>query len=477
MSIFGKLLGWKNTVMSHPAMDVYRRFVRPALGIIAATTDIGISKNKGEAVTANALYLPALMAVRNRRGLIAFAIPSVSYALGRTAGHYLLPHKGEQERVLPLSPITEATAPAFSALPETGMAPEQRHALTDFGSAWLGPVVSLAAVGGTSFASSAAGGSFGSGFAAGLGGATFGWMMGGAQGAVIGGVAGSALGAALGGYLRRERNERIDTKKSALKWFTVSLAIDTAKDIAMMGFVRGGLLYGPARGGLEKVFGADRLAAGFKFLTGRDYRGPTGLAFNLTDLPWMQKITAKMQPRTVKSIAAAFGNPYLLGELEAAGGLEALSKSRIAKAMGKDILAGLPLAVVGGALGYWYAHRKRRNKPVNAIKAHDAGRWGREQTFASGDFEPGSSVKDLLRMTSRVFAGIGSQFLALPGRISRFARVLSTLGKETVAGAYRFLRERTPARSCVIVLLRNSLVQSLRRRMSALCPSGQHRAP
>ena len=32
-----------------------------------------------------------------------------------------------------------------------------------------------------------------------------------------------------------------------------------------------------------------------------------------------------------------------------------------------------------------------RNKAPNAFKAHDAGRWGRETTFASGDFLPGSS--------------------------------------------------------------------------------------
>jgi hypothetical protein len=37
----------------------------------------------------------------------------------------------------------------------------------------------------------------------------------------------------------------------------------------------------------------------------------------------------------------------------------------------------------------------RRNKPVNPIKGHDAGHWGRDQIFASGDFEPGSSYKNI----------------------------------------------------------------------------------
>ena len=43
------------------------------------------------------------------------------------------------------------------------------------------------------------------------------------------------------------------------------------------------------------------------------------------------------------------------------------------------------------------------NKPVNPIKGHDAGRWGREQTFASGDFKPGSSHIRFAGRLGRIF--------------------------------------------------------------------------
>lgn len=56
---------------------------------------------------------------------------------------------------------------------------------------------------------------------------------------------------------------------------------------------------------------------------------------------------------------------------------------------------GLASARLEVERGWKAGQRLFANRPRVSIKGHDAGRWGRETTFASGDFEPGSSWKGL----------------------------------------------------------------------------------
>jgi len=55
---------------------------------------------------------------------------------------------------------------------------------------------------------------------------------------------------------------------------------------------------------------------------------------------------------------------------------------------------------------------KRFNKAKNPIKGHDSGHWGRDKTFASGDFEPGQSVRWIYRAME---AGVSKEAIAEAG--------------------------------------------------------------
>ena len=68
------------------------------------------------------------------------------------------------------------------------------------------------------------------------------------------------------------------------------------------------------------------------------------------------------------------------------------------------VVPGLVYGLIRGT-GYTFFGR---NKAVNPIKAHDAGRWGREQTFASGDFEPGSSLKSMFGVLRNPIKSLGN---------------------------------------------------------------------
>ncbi len=91
---------------------------------------------------------------------------------------------------------------------------------------------------------------------------------------------------------------------------------------------------------------------------------------------------------------------------------------------------------------------QERNKPVNPIKGHDAGHWGRETAFASGDFEPGSSWKGLWRGLRKgiksIWSGtraVGRGIVALPGMTKRSLKVTTTLLGESARETRHFLKK------------------------------------
>jgi hypothetical protein len=89
-------------------------------------------------------------------------------------------------------------------------------------------------------------------------------------------------------------------------------------------------------------------------------------------------------------------------------------------------------AYFGGRLGWEYISSS--NKAVNPIKGHDAGRWGREQTFASGDFKPGAS------WVGGIFKTLGRLFTRAPkaqwGKITETVQPLVALEKGKTAAQF-----------------------------------------
>ena len=90
----------------------------------------------------------------------------------------------------------------------------------------------------------------------------------------------------------------------------------------------------------------------------------------------------------------------------------------------------------------------RSNKAPNAIKGHDKGHWGREQTFKDGDFEPGSSwIKDAIKR-GVAWDKIGKAALELRApskellqivQTSRLEQLYASGGTEAVTKAIRSL--------------------------------------
>jgi hypothetical protein len=111
-----------------------------------------------------------------------------------------------------------------------------------------------------------------------------------------------------------------------------------------------------------------------------------------------------------------------------------------AKARKMGIQAGLGMGVIGMSAAYGNLFSDR-NKPVNPIKGHDAGHWGREQTFAFGDFQPGESWKGIF---GKIWAGtraVGRGMAAAPGMIGRTLRTSKVIALEMSRETRHFIKK------------------------------------
>lgn len=115
--------------------------------------------------------------------------------------------------------------------------------------------------------------------------------------------------------------------------------------------------------------------------------------------------------------------------------------SEYAKRYPGRIAKGIGLGLVGlgvfGAISYLTLKSIFSNKAANPIKGHDAGHWGREQTFASGDFEPGSSWKGLFGAIGKIFKSGIELFRSgvFKYRMAKATRLYSGLLEKSLAGA------------------------------------------
>ena len=128
--------------------------------------------------------------------------------------------------------------------------------------------------------------------------------------------------------------------------------------------------------------------------------------------------------------------------------------------------------VAGRSLGYLISgHRYKEdedkglgykvNQAVNAFKGHDAGHWGRDQTFAGGDFIPGHSFvgnafKDVAEFSSLLLGELGAATRVTP-LLSKVKDISKVYGpsikylpqqikwgvKDTLSDTSRFLRRGT----------------------------------
>lgn len=267
---------------------------------------------------------------------------------------------------------------------ERGFAPAMRQSHSAFGSGWQGLAASAKAILKTD-AGKALGGAIGLGVAIGVGtgdfgtgynaatsavgGAAIGYLKGGMGGAMIGMVGGAVGGTAI--------NKTVEKFGGTVgEAFVGGVTTSVAASLAMAGMLRGGLFYKSIRAGMKGMGASTEVfAKAFKAQGMKDPLGPTGLAVNPSDMfrslsanaselgigPSVQKALSKVSgyldksPRAKKYFDAAFGSPKLIEAAEKVGGAENITTSGFAKAIGQDILEGLPVGLATSAVSLPFA--------------------------------------------------------------------------------------------------------------------------
>lgn len=269
----------------------------------------------------------------------------------------------------------------ISGLHHKGMAGANRSKNTDFGSGYQGLDKSVAL-----------------GLAFGVAGKSlYGW-----KGAILGKMLGMGIGYGMSALEKHVSEQKQSWLGSTIKYGSIAFTYDLLFDIGLVGLARGGALL-PERAAdwLAKT----KFGRSFERATGRSVASPTGLLFKFSDLFRNYKPTSEfgkqfepMVRRLVKFSDPILLNPALVERIEKAGSLGAISKSKLVKGMAVNAFKAIPAAVIFGLVSAGVSQLWHRNKAPNEIKGHDAGHWGRERTFASGDFEPGSSwIRDAIK--------------------------------------------------------------------------------
>lgn len=297
----------------------------------------------------------------------------------------------------------------IEGLNERGLAAQMRKNMTDFGSGYQGLKAGLGAAGdyfkkfmkseaghltavslGLGIATGMVTNSFGTGyntFTGGLGGASLGFLKGGFRGA----LGGLAVGAVIGGG----SNEVLQAAGAGTvgSAFLAGITSSVASSLMMAGSLRGGLFYKTQLAPLETLFNKkaggeipDSIWKEFEMMLGHDPRGPQGFATNATDMAtsmvraygkedtWYGRAInwVDRSPRVKGVIDASLGSPRLIEAANKAGGGDKMAWGDIGKAVGWDVVEGIPVglgfAAIGGATAAVQQPRRKRERRGHSRK-------------------------------------------------------------------------------------------------------------
>ena len=448
---YEQLVATKKRIMESKIMRTWRSYGRPLWALAIGAADIAISENKTAAMMGVGAGFLGTLAVRSRTGILAYGIPTVAYGIGRAVGHFLSakpdPHESPITKQLTTN-VPVVTIPGkddnyntISGLSEQGMAAASRPAY-GFGSGWRGQGAKNQETENK---------------------LTFGRVMSYINSALLigaagltgydrfripGAIAGAAIGAgivfgteALKPDMAGEKSLGKTLWSGALEGFKLS----AFGSMMASSFMRGAFL--------ERVLGRRILgkAAAKQGLTADQFLIKRGAEFGLgaeeslaggiygTMSRGMRKGIESIIPgRKGKIIGLGmetqFGSPTMFDLMAKHGVIQKIPAKEFLVANIKDIFLGTAAGIVASAPFSLIAHPFKRNKPVNPIKAHDAGRWGREWTTRTvgSDFEPGASF---VGWVGRIFQSAGRGISRFPGivhRTLRTGKVLAfELGRET----------------------------------------------
>ena len=399
------------TITNSAIATQWKRWGKFAWAAPFAAADIAISEDKTAAIGANIADIGVALALRGKTGALPFILPAVAYGFTRL-GISTLTGKGEitggtriSQRIA--SEVITAAEPNQPIIPIKGhdaghWGREQTFADGDFepGSSWKGLnwLSNLAKRAGLGLASHT--GKLGISIATKVERARY--FTSHVERALLEEANRAAIiskeSKTLGEFQRKLGVKSITTKEDLFELFPEKSGAELVNWFEHI--ERGGGITIPTAKGQIPISASEKLlrtgSMAHHFKTPESTKNVLEFAHGTTFHEHIERALEMMWPQSIKSslylhTAKHYGMGVHYAEAAFRGALGQSYNEATLHMWGKGLASARPEVKRG-----WEAGRRLASAiPMNPIKGHDAGRWGRETTFVSGDFEPGSSWKGL----------------------------------------------------------------------------------